>query len=141
MKPAYMTIAVFVAAWQCVAADSNAADRLFAFIRNDDIAGLTKAIREGADVNSRADRDTTPLMYAAAFGSLDALKLLKRAGARVNAQNAFGATALMWSVTETAKVRLLLDAGADVNARSSTGRTALLLAALHNGSDSGGSAD
>ena len=136
MKPAYLTIAVFVGAWQCVAADSNAADRLFAFIRNDDIAGLTKAILEGADVNSRADRDTTPLMYAAAFGSLDALKLLKRAGARVNAQNAFGATALMWSVTETAKVRLLLDAGADVNARSSTGRTALLLAALHNGSDS-----
>jgi ankyrin repeat protein len=135
MKLAQLTATVFLAASQFFAADTIAADRLFTFIRNNDFASLRSAIAAGANVNARADRDTTPLMYAAAFGSLDSLKLLQSAGADVNAQNAFGATALMCSVTERAKVRLLLEQGADVNARSSTGRTALLLAALHNGSD------
>jgi ankyrin repeat protein len=135
MKLAQLTAVLFLAVSLSFAADTTTADRLFTLIRNNDLAGLRSAIAGGANVNARADRDTTPLMYAAAFGSLDSLKLLQAAGADVNAQNALGATALMWSVTELAKVRLLLERGADVNAKSSTGRTALLLAALHNGSD------
>lgn len=86
-------------------------------------------------MNARGDRETTPLMYASAYGSLDAMKLLLDGGASVNAKNALDATALMWSVTEPDKARLLVEHGADVNAKSNTGRTPLLLAALHNGSD------
>ena len=51
-------------------------------------------------------------------------------GADVNAQNAFGSTALMISATDIAKVRLLVERGADVNAASKQGRTALFIAAM-----------
>jgi ankyrin repeat protein len=135
MKLAQITVAAFLAASSGLATDTAAANRLLILIRNNDLVSLKAAIAQGVGVNARADRNTTPLMYAAAFGSLDSLQVLQAAGADVNAQNAFGATALMWAVTEPAKVRLLLEHGADVNAKSSTGRTALLIAALHNGSD------
>jgi ankyrin repeat protein len=72
-------------------------------------------------------------MYAAAYGSIDAMKLLLGAGAAVNSQNAFDATALMWCANDFAKVGLLVEKGADVNARSKQGRTPLLIAAAHSG--------
>jgi ankyrin repeat protein len=77
---------------------------------------------------------TTPLHYAAANGSVEALRTLLTAGAEVNTQNDFGATPLMWAITEPQKVRLLVAAGADVNAKSKMGRTALYLAAANDGS-------
>ena len=76
----------------------------------------------------------TPLHYAAAYGSLEALRAILSAGPDVNAQNDFGATPLMWAITEPEKVRLLVAAGADVNAKSKMGRTALYLAAANDGS-------
>jgi len=135
MKLGRIILAILLAASQLFGVDTGAVDRVFALIRNNDLRDLQAAVEQGAGVNSRGDRETTPLMYAAAFGSLESVKLLLAAGVEVNAHNALGATALMWSVTEPAKVRLLVEHGADVNAKSSTGRTALLLAALHNGSD------
>ena len=54
----------------------------------------------------------TPLMNAAAVGSVDAMKLLLDHGAGVNLTSTNGATALMWCVTEIEKVRLLLARGA-----------------------------
>ena len=76
----------------------------------------------------------TPLHYAAAYGSLEAFRTILSAGPDVNAQNDFGATPLMWAITEPEKVRLLVAAGADVNAKSKMGRTALYLAAANDGS-------
>ena len=78
-------------------------------------------------------RDTTPLMYAAAFGTVEAMSVLIDAGANVNAKNAFDATALMWGAADPAKVRLLLDKGSDVNAKSKQGRTPFIIAASSNG--------
>ena len=72
-------------------------------------------------------------MYASALGSIDAMKLLLKAGADVNAKNAFDATALMWCIDQPDMVRLLLTKGADLNARSKMGRTPLLLAASYGG--------
>jgi ankyrin repeat protein len=72
----------------------------------------------------------TPLMHAAALGSIDSLKLLLDHGANVNARSAAGATALMWAAADPAKVQLLVERGADVKAASESGRTALLLAAM-----------
>ncbi len=111
---------------------ADASEKFYQAIRNnrlDEVKDLVKT--SGTDVRDR--RGTTPLMIAAAFGSIDAMKLLLDAKADVNAKNAFDATALMWSVTDLAKVRLLLDHGADVNAKSKQGRTPLLIAASSNG--------
>jgi ankyrin repeat protein len=72
----------------------------------------------------------TPLMHAAALGSIDTMRRLLDAGANVNAKSAAGATALMWAAADFAKVRLLVERGADVKAVSESGQTALHLAAM-----------
>lgn len=107
--------------------------RFYDAIRANDLPRLRSLIREGA-VNARDRRGETPLQYAAVVGSLDAMNLLVEAGADVNGQNDFGATALLWSATDLAKVKLLVGHGADVNAASKRGRTPLLIAAMSDGS-------
>jgi uncharacterized protein len=105
-------------------------DRFYEAIRNNDLNALRAQLKI-SDVNSRDQHGTTPLMHAAALGNLDAMETLLRAGAGVNASNAFGATALMWCINQPEMVQLLLTKGADVNARSKMGRTPLLLAASY----------
>ena len=115
-----------------VALAQSPSDRFYQAIRNNDLPTLSGLIRS-SDVNTKDERGGTPLMYAAAFGSLDAMKQLLVAGASVNAKNAFDSTALLVCATDLAKVRLLVDKGANVNAQSKPGRTALLIAAGYNG--------
>jgi ankyrin repeat protein len=103
-------------------------------VRNNDLAQLKSLVRTPADANGKDDFGETPLMYAAAAGSLDAMTFLLDKGAEINAQNAFGSTALIWSATDPAKVRLLLERGADVNLATKTGRTAVFVAAMSDGS-------
>src|SRR5690349_5727706 len=105
----------------------------YAAIRTNDLARLRALAKDGLrDVKDR--RGITPLMYAAAVGSIDAMRLLIDAGADVNARNDVGSTALMWSATELAKVELLLNHGADINAISEHGRSVLTVAAMSDGS-------
>ena len=119
----------------CAVAHSAPPDSLFQAIRNNDVSLIKRQLTNGADVNSKGERNTTPLMYAAAFGAVDSMRLLIDAGADVNAKNAFDATALMWGAADLAKVRLLVDKGADVNAKSKQSRTPLIIAASHNGTE------
>jgi ankyrin repeat protein len=77
----------------------------------------------------RGPGGTTPLMYAALYGDVDAMRLLLAGGADPNSRNEAGATALMWAVDDREKTRLLLERGADANARSDDGRTPLMIAA------------
>ena len=113
----------------------NAGDQFYAAIRAGDTAKVAALIQGGGDVNLKERRGgATPLMHAAAFGSLDTMRLLLDKGADVNARNAAGATALMWAATDIAKIRVLLDRGADVKAASSLGHTPLELAAMSDGS-------
>ncbi len=107
-------------------------DRFYQAIRNNDLTSL-RGLLKTSDVNVKDQRETTPLMYAAAYGSLDAMQLLLDAGADVKANNAFAATALLWCTNDLSKVRLLIEKGADVNARSKQGKTPLLVAAAHDG--------
>ena len=72
-----------------------------------------KSLVKSSGVDVRDKRGTTPLMFAALDGSLDAMKVLVDAGADVNAKNAFDATALMWCAADGAKARLLISKGAD----------------------------
>ena len=113
-----------------LAADGNLSDDFYNAIRANDLARLQALVGGGADVNSRDSRGETPLMYAAAVGSVEAMKFLVGKGAEVNAQTELGSTALIWSSTDLAKVRCLLDHGANVNMATKRGRTALFVAAM-----------
>jgi cytochrome c/ankyrin repeat protein len=104
-------------------------------LRADDVATLTRWIDAGAPWpdSAPAGAADTPLMRAALTGTAAEMRALIGDRAEVNAKNAAGATALMWSVTDAARVRMLLDQGADVHARSEDGRTALHIAAMRGG--------
>lgn len=111
--------------------------RFYSAIRGNNLIELQalldqQATDQKASADLTDDHGITPLMYAAEIGSVDAMRLLLDRGADVNAQNAFGSTALMWSVSDPAKVRLLLDHGAQVNTAAKSGRTALIIAAFTN---------
>ena len=107
-------------------------DNLYTAIRSNDLQRLKALLDEGVSANTEGPNKITPLMDAAAIGSVDAMKMLIERRADVNAVNTYGSTALMWSVTDAKKVRLLLDHGADVNVASRSGRTPLLVAAFAN---------
>src|SRR5262245_59498608 len=125
-------ILVCLAAVGAVAGQQDS-DRLYWAIRANDLNELKALLgHEEVSANTADSRGITPLMYAAQVGSVEAMSILVARGAYVDAQNAFGSTALMWSTTDSKKVRLLLDKGADVNKVSKTGRTALIIAAQMN---------
>jgi N-acyl-D-amino-acid deacylase len=74
------------------------------------------------------------LMLAVQSGDAAAVDQWLKRGADPNQTDAGGATALMWAIPDTEKVRRLVAAGANVNARSTdTGRTPLLIAANYPG--------
>lgn len=54
-------------------------------------------IQHGADVNARAYKRVTPLMFAAKRGLVDNIRVLIAAGADVNAKDDDGRTAIMWA--------------------------------------------
>ena len=106
----------------------SVSERFYQSVRNDDLATLRVLVKDnGADVKD--SRGQTPLMFAAAFGSMEAMKLLISNGADAKAESEAGVTALHWCTGDVSKVRLLLDHGADVNKVSRLGRTPLLVAA------------
>jgi len=109
-----------------------AADNFYSDIRENNLSQLKAALDQKTSPNVTDNHGITPLMYAAEIGSLDAMRLLIAHGADVNAQNDYGSTPLMWSVSDPAKVRLLLDHGADVNLTARSGRTALIVAGFTN---------
>jgi len=106
----------------------------YAAIRQGDLAKLESLLKAAGSANTPDDRGITPLMYAAVAGSPESMTLLIRNGADVDARNALGSTALIWSVSEPKKVRLLLEAGANVNVASNEGRTGLFVAAMSDNS-------
>src|SRR5579864_2768986 len=56
-----------------VAAAPSPADDLYNAIRTNDLARLRSLVRTAAEANARYEHGATPLMFAAAAGSLDAM--------------------------------------------------------------------
>ena len=108
-------------------------DDVYKAIRTNDMATLRTLVRTAADANAKTQSGDPLLMVAAAAGSADAVRFLLDQGADVNAQNAFGATALIWAATDLQKVQLLVARGANVNAAAKSGRTAAMVAAMSEG--------
>ena len=54
------------------------------------------------------------------------MRILLDHSAEVNAQNAFGSIALMWSAADPRKAQLLLEHGAELNKVARSDRTALI---------------
>jgi len=94
MKLFVAVAAVFLCYFPAQAANA-AGDVLIQAILKNDIARLKARLDAGANPNAKGERDTTPLMYAAAYGSLNAMNSLIDAKADVNARNAFEETALL----------------------------------------------
>jgi ankyrin repeat protein len=135
-----LVLALLLIASTLAAQDRAAADSFYQAIRNDDLPALAALVRtHGPAVTD--SQGQTPLMIAAAYGSLEAVRLLlvrpgeggADAGAGINAASNAGATALHLAVGDLRKVRLLLDRGAAVDVPSKTGRTPLLVAASAHG--------
>jgi ankyrin repeat protein len=102
-------------------------------IKKDDVQTVSKAIREGADVNASYERGNalTPLVKAADSDSEAVAKLLIEKKVDVNRSDKGGSTALMHAARQNAsKVAvLLIKQKADVEASDKAGLTALMFAA------------
>ena len=112
-----------------------APEDLIQLILRNDVSALKASLQAGADANARGEHDTSLLMYAAGFGSLESMQALLASGADVNAANSQKATALLWAASDIEKVRFLLSHGADVNAASALGRQAIHIAAAGDGGE------
>jgi ankyrin repeat protein len=123
---------VCVLAIIAVAAMAQDPEKFYSATRENNLNQLKALLDQKSSADTADDHGITPLMVAAEIGSLDAMRILIDHGADVNAQNDFGSTALMWSVSDPAKVRLLLDHGAQVDLTARSGRTALIIAAFTN---------
>jgi ankyrin repeat protein len=91
------------------------------------LAGVMRAAEPPP--TGRDDMGATALMRASAVSALSDVRVLLDKGADPNAVSSGGATALMWSTGDPAKVRLLLDRGATANVTTKDGDTALVTAA------------
>lgn len=82
-------------------------------------------VQKGADVNLASHVAITPLMVA---NNAEIARALLKAGAKVNAKDETGETALHWKCGDAGDdeiVTALIEAGADVNVVPNDGRTAL----------------
>lgn len=79
---------------------------------------LETLINSGIDVNTPGDKGVTPLMKAVKLHRIAGVKALIAAGAKLDLQDAAGATALIHAVNMTESwplVRALVEAGADLH--------------------------
>ena len=103
--------------------------------QRNDLSGVERLIRAGADANAKNRYGVTPLSLACVNGNAAIIERLLKAGADANSALPEGETALMTAANtgNVAALKALLAQGANVNAVESTkGQTALMWA-VHEG--------
>ncbi len=115
---------------RAVIKNTAANEELIRAADNGNLAGVKKALKEGADPNFRDKEGETPLIEATEAGNLLAVKELVKKGAKLNLQDDEGETALHEAIEEGHKdiVKYLVQAGARKNVKDKKGRTATDLA-------------
>jgi len=105
--------------------------RLLASARNDDAAGVTRALKEGAAVDSRNRLGETGLLIALKKNRADMAQAFLDADANVNVAAINGVTPLMAAAYagDAAMARALIDRGANVAAVDELGKNAITYAA------------
>ncbi|KAL0085864.1 hypothetical protein F4703DRAFT_1851939 [Phycomyces blakesleeanus] len=100
------------------AASNGNADKVRKLLQDD----KTKAL---IDIDAKDEDGTTPLIYAVCFGKAEIAQLLLAAGAKIDIQDAFGWSALMWATNNNHEglVKILLEHGASSQTKSAKGRT------------------
>ncbi|WP_341817238.1 ankyrin repeat domain-containing protein [Wolbachia endosymbiont (group A) of Agelastica alni] len=116
---------------------------LFNAIQNDDLNRVRGLLNEGANIESRDERDRTPLQYACWIGKLEIAKFLFDKGADIETRDSVYDTPLHDITYDTPRegfkdidlkgiTEFLLDRGADVNAKDKHGQTTLEAAKARN---------
>ena len=105
--------------------------RLLASVRNDDTAGIARALRDGAAVNSRNRLGESALLMSLQKNRADIAQVLLDAGADVNEAAINGITPLMAAAFagNVEMTRALLARGADTKAADRLGKNAITYAA------------
>lgn len=124
-----------VVLWFCItgwSAPSDYEKDFYTAVRINDLTSV-RSLLKISGIDARDKPWSTPLMYAAAIGSAEAMTLLLDKGADANAKNDVGATPLIWAAGDPVKSRILIERGAVVKQGSKQGRTPLMLAAKRDG--------
>lgn len=132
-----MKVLTFPLALLCLTATAWAADTVNAttataddylrVIRANDLNSL-KALCSNGVAGVRDRLNSTPLHYAALYGSVEAVKIVLAAGGDPNAKNQSQATPLMYGAYDLEKTRAMVEKGGDVNAKTEDGTAPLWIA-------------
>jgi uncharacterized protein len=114
----------------CVGAEDAAQfEQVLAAIDRNEASKVDRMLQSGVDPNLREDTRGSPtfLTYAALHGRSHVAEILIKAGAKLEAQDGDGCTALIVSarVGNAETIRLLLHQGASLGARCHAGASAL----------------
>src|SRR5947199_3991793 len=96
MKPTRLVCAIAAALLTFPLAAENSLN-VFDVVRGGDLRALKSGLQKPEVAKARDSKGVPLVMYTAAFGSPEALRMVLDAGADVNAKNSFDATALMWA--------------------------------------------
>lgn len=127
---------VLVIASLLMLASNVSAQTLSELAKMGDIKGITKALKEGANIEERDGRGYTPMMVAVFHQQLPVVEVLLEHDAHACAADIQGNTPLMTAVYQgSTKIAERLIPLCHVDQRNRAGQTALMIAALSGQTD------